>query len=298
MFLYKFILFTTLSSLCIFPQNDSLNSTQKAKASPYLNRALILAGGLAALDAGLWFYNSQVWYDHPTTKFHTFNDWYNSKLNVDKLGHIHMATVYTKMLKPAFEWAGFNRNDSYLYSSLTAWLFQLQMEIYDSFFAEWGFSWWDIASNTAGSFYPYLQQIYPPLKIVNLKYSYHPSNAYKDKSFTHFIADYEGTTYWLTLDLNEILPKQLDNLWPDWLNIAIGYGGENLVNQFGANEDINRRGLGKEEWYLAFDYNLIKIFNPDENTFLYQLLDFLNLFHLPSPTVRFSPSAIYYGIYF
>jgi len=94
------------------------------------------------------------------------------------------------------------------------------------------------------------------------------------------------------------MPGSVDKVIPDWLNLAVGYGGDKLVWPNGHLRQINNEGIGEQEWYIALDYDLLKIFKPKKDSFWYILLEQLDGIHFPAPAIRIKPSAIYYGIFF
>lgn len=262
------------------------------------NRALIAGGSIAALNAGLWIYYNKAFYSGTKSKFHFQNDWYNYTLNIDKLGHFHSAISLQKFSYKVVRWANFSESESMWIASGLSWLHLLQVEISDAFHVKWGFSIPDFTANTLGAVYPNLQHYFPGLKPINFKVSYYPSHNFNNGNVEHIIEDYEGRKYWLTIALHEYLPANLKDYWPGWLNIAVGYGGSKLIKSNGNYNSSGKKGLGEQEWFIGFDYNLLKIFNPDKNSFWYQVLDILNLVHFPSPAIRIKPSTIYYGLYF
>lgn len=283
-----------------FPQ-DSLSIDNRSSNEVNCTRASIAIGALISSDVALWLYTKQAWYSNPTTKWHTLNDWYNAKLNIDKLGHAHITSGYNKILFYTGQWINLSESEANWSAAAISWLLQFQIELYDAYFIHWGFSWPDLASNTFGAVYPSLQREYPTLRNFNLKYSFFPSSDLKNGFVDDFINDYKGTTYWFTIHFHDYLPETIKKYYPDWLGIAIGYGGENIYKNDGSyNHDSNnnKRGLGAEEWYISFDYDLIKLFKPNKNSFWYGFLDFLNLIHFPAPAIRIKPSTIFYGVYF
>ncbi|MHC1739156.1 MAG: DUF2279 domain-containing protein [Ignavibacteriaceae bacterium] len=291
----KYALFLFVTFFSVFPQESDTTSEIK------WGRLAISGGAFIAADLGVWFYAKDAWYKYGTVKWHTFNDWYNAKLNLDKAGHAHMTMLYNKLLYHTGKWCNLSESEANWSAGTMSWLMQMQIELYDAYFENWGFSWPDVAANTVGAFYPTLQREYPFLKNFNLKYSYHPSGDLRNGFVNDFVNDYEGTTYWLTINVDEFLPGSISEYYPDWLEIAIGYGVNRVFLPDGNwNHDIknNKRGLGHQEWYIAIDYDLMKLIKPAKGTFLYTFLDLLNVVHLPAPAVRISPSAVYYGIYF
>lgn len=305
-FLALLLLFNTDFSLA---QNISSNfslsnfsggssSTDSLQNKINWKRALIAGGSIAALNAGLWIYYNKAFYSGQKSKFHFQNDWYNYTLNIDKLGHFHSAIALQKFSYKVVRWANFSETESMWIASGLSWLHLLQVEISDAFHVKWGFSIPDFTANTIGSVYPNLQKYFPVLKPINFKVSYYPSHNFNNGNVEHIIEDYEGRKYWMTIGLHEYLPPNLKNYWPEWLNIAVGYGGNKLIKSNGNYNSSGKKGLGEQEWFIGLDYDLLKIFNPDKNSFWYQVLDILNLVHLPSPAIRIKPSTIYYGLYF
>lgn len=176
-------------------------------------------------------------------------------------------------------------------------LFQLEMEITDGLYKNWGFSWWDMAANAVGSAWPNIQRAVPELQCINLKMSYHPSASVRKGWVEHdYLRDYDGFTYWLALSVEDVLPTSMKPWWPDWLGIAVGYGanrtmlGKHIYNSAGGV------GQGEQEWYIALDYDLRKL--PGEGAFVRFLKEELNIFHWPSPAVRITPGTVWYGLYF
>jgi hypothetical protein len=127
--------------------------------------------------------------------------------------------------------------------------------------------------------------------------SYLPSDPYLDGWMDYPLKDYDGFTYWLGFTVEDFLPDDAKPYWPDWLGIAVGYGAaKTFKGKNSYNTDSNNIGLGDQEWYIALDYDLRKL--PGDSEFLKFLKDSLNLIHWPAPAIRFSPTGIYYGLYF
>ncbi|MCZ7555096.1 MAG: YfiM family protein [Bacteroidia bacterium] len=263
-------------------------------------RLWLVAGTLFTANTAIMVYYFATFYNDDYAQrgaFHTFDDWYNADLNVDKLGHIWGSQTYTRLLYRIFRWTGMRDPSAMYWSAGGSMLFQLEMEITDGLYEKWGFSWWDMAANTVGAVWPHVQRMAPELQSVNLKMSYRPSAAVKNGWVQHdYLRDYDGFTYWLALSVEDVLPQSLKPWWPDWLGIAVGYGANRTMlgkNVFNSREG---KGQGEQEWYIALDYDLRKL--PGDGAFVRFLKEELNLFHFPSPAVRIAPDAIWYGLYF
>jgi hypothetical protein len=105
------------------------------------------------------------------------------------------------------------------------------------------------------------------------------------------LKDYNGQTYWLSANLKSFFPQS--NI-PAWLNVAVGYGAEDM---FGGFENIwtdgdpgfpiNRTDIKRyRQWYLAPDINFSKIKTSKKG--LKTLFAFLDAFKFPAPSLEFS----------
>ena len=271
-----------------------------AEPGPHAGRLWLVGGTMAAGNIGIMGYYFATFYNddyNQRAPFHTFNDWYNADVNVDKLGHIWGSQTYTHALYHLFRWTGMREAPSMYWSSGLSLLYQFEMEVVDGLYAKWGFSWWDMAANAVGAAWPNVQRVYPFLQVVDLKMSYHPSAAVKSGWVEHdYLRDYDGFTYWLALNVHDVLPATLRDYWPRWLGIALGYGANRTLLGKNVYNSIDGVGQGEQEWYLALDFNARAL--PGDTPFLRFLRESLNLFHHPMPAVRISPEAIWYGLYF
>ncbi|MBR9977361.1 MAG: hypothetical protein KFH87_04675, partial [Bacteroidetes bacterium] len=66
--------------------------------------------------------------------------------------------------------------------------------------------------------------------------------------------------------------------------------GKNIYNS------VDGVGQGDQEWYISLDYDLRKL--PGDTKFLRWLKESLNIFHLPAPAIRITPTTVYYGLFF
>src|SRR5699024_2707143 len=113
-------------------------------------RTVCLSSAIGVGWAGSMTGLSTVWYkDKFDGKFQFFVD---SKewLGMDKFGHAYTSYTIAKDVTEMYHWAGLSRNSSLLIGSLISLGFQTNLEIFDGFADEWGFSWLDMGANTAG----------------------------------------------------------------------------------------------------------------------------------------------------
>lgn len=275
--------------------NDSLSVIKKDKGIRWE-----ILGPSAAVIAGtniyLYYYYEDAYYNSKRVKFHTFNDWNNADLNSDKLGHIYGGSLFSRTSYKLYEYSNLPETYSLILSTLTSLFFQLQVEYHDAFFEAWGWSWWDFGGDVIGAVYPNLQRLWKPLETVNLKWSYWPSAAYKKGWYDYWIKDYEGMHYWLTFDVHSYLPEKIDKYWPDWLNLAIGYGTDKIKLSKTDWNSFGNGGEGDREYYISVDYDLLKIFKPEPG-FWHEVLYILNVLHFPAPAIKLTPKPVFYFLF-
>ena len=80
---------------------------------------------------------------------------------------------------------------------------------------------------------------------------------------------------------------------PEWLNIAIGFG---LDDTQYLDESFAKTG-GKNEWYLALDYDINKLLKTWDSPLANKVKKWLNYVHLPAPTIMVSPELKIYPLF-
>ncbi len=256
-------------------------------------RLALVGGVLAGGMVGIHIYQQHGWWADNRTSFHFQEDLVYG-LSVDKIGHFYGATALAFVIGNAVRWANVPDDDALWLASAGALLFQTYVEVEDGF-STWGFDRVDFAADVGGSGWPILRHYVPSLQEVELKMSYRPSPLINHPGGSGFhgqkhlmMDDYEGQTFWITASPRSILPDGAKKYWPEFLGLAVGYGARDIASTTSAPYRV---------FFLAFDYDMTKII-PQRTGFLRTLSLALNFIHLPAPTVRFSPSAIWYGLYF
>lgn len=299
------VLFSALIALVLI-SNAKAQTLEESVPSPprtdvdTTGRRWLLGGTIAAANTtAMVFYFSTYYKENSAHRspWHSFNDWYNTDMNVDKLGHVYMSQTYSNGLYHLLTWAQVRETPAMIWSASIAFLFQLEMEITDGFYRNWGFSWWDIAANAVGSIYPHVQRRSAIAQAISLKASYHPSRILRERWSRNPIADYDGVTYWLSINPSRLLSRDGHSWWPRWLAVAVGYGAQNTMLGKGVyNSDEDNKGLGTQEWYVGVDLDFRHL--RSNSHWIQMILDFLTTIRLPLPTVRVSPGTVWYGVYF
>jgi len=286
------IVLSMIVSNNIFGQNDNANINTK--------RIIIVGSGLALGVGATYFYVNNAWWSNKKEPFH-FDSGADLKyaLNVDKMGHFMGGLQAADIFSSSIRWSGVSKKKSLIYGAIFGSGLQLAIEFKDAYAPHWGFSKWDLAIGTAGAFWPLAQYNNDFLSAFNFKLSYYKhSNSYfnlerqRGKAINKYgwYDDYPNQTYWLTIDINQFVET---SNWPEWLNIAIGFG---LDDTQYLNKNNTKKG-GDNEWYIALDYDIPKILSRWDSPLARNIKHWLNYFHLPAPTIRVSPKLDFYPLF-
>jgi len=258
-----------------------------------------MIGLMATMNTVAYLYQRKVWYTENTTVFHTLEfmqDW-NKYQQMDKFGHFSDAYFTSDLAGKIYRWSGFSGNTSVWLGALSGWAWMLEIEVSDAFMAEWGFSWGDMLANTLGSAFYVLQQFnYDALGGLHPKFSWHKSEAWKEMRYHKdpkaFFEDYEGMTFWLTINPHHYFPESWKKDYSQWLaplGLAVGVSAKNIgIYPWG----------GYKEYFVGLDVDLRKLPIWDDWPFFKFVKSEVNFLRLPLPTIRFSPKGTWFGFYF
>lgn len=243
--------------------------------------ALYLSAGI-----GVHIYQRNAWWKDNRTSFHFQNDWPYA-MWIDKIGHFYAASLLVHAFSSGLESANFPIEDAMVYGTIAALAFQYYVEIEDGFGAQWGFSPGDAIANTLGACYTLSQYYFPYLQNFQFKFSYFPSEKMRNGIHKgNMIDDYEGQRYWLTFRMKNILPDNLSNVWPEFLNLAVGT----------SVKELDGKGGGRREIYIGLDFNPLVL--PFTGKFGNFVKNTLNYFHLPMPAIRISDKTEFFILIF
>lgn len=285
---YIFVLFliplTSISQSKIesfLKPSDTLNNSRR-------NGVVITEAALGGLTLlGL----NQLWYkDYPQSSFHSIND-SDEWLQMDKLGHVFTSYQLGRVGANVLNWSGVGKKDQLIYGASIGFAFLTTVEIFDGFSEEWGFSWSDMLANATGTGLYIGQELLWKEQRMLLKFSFHQTkyasqrpDKLGDGFLEEVLKDYNGQTYWLSLNLHSFFR---DSKIPKWLNLAIGYGADGMLT--GRNEDIGDGFIEQNrvrQWYLSLDVDLTKI--RTDSHLLRTLFDLFNVIKVPFPALEFT----------
>tara|TARA_Y100000994_G_scaffold247513_1_gene253056 strand:+ start:942 stop:1829 length:888 start_codon:yes stop_codon:yes gene_type:complete len=286
-----FLLFIYINLSC---QAKTLDSNLVNK-----NRVVLVSSSLAAYFGASFYYVQNTWWSDVTNDFHfdPGNDLVYA-LNVDKAAHFFGGVYSSDLFSSSYRWAGVDYTRSLWYGACFGTGIQLAIELKDAYAPYWGFSKWDFAIGSAGSFWPVLQNYYQPLQALNFKFSYFKrSNIYWDlenqrgrnPSKFSWYDDYPNQTYWMTLDTDKLFKK---NKFPKWIDFAFGFGLDDTQYLNGGT----KMG-GKQEFYIALDYDVNQILKEWDTPFAKKIKFILKYYKLPAPTIQVAPKLKFHPFF-
>ena len=271
--------------------SDSLNTSRRNAVM--ISESVLASATLIGLN--------QLWYaDYPRSSFKTLND-SGEWLQMDKVGHMFSSYQLGRLGASTLNWSGVSEKDQLIYGSTLGLVFLTAVEVLDGFSEEWGFSWTDMAANTAGTGLYVGQELLWKEQRMILKYSFHRTQFAKQRPnklgnglSEEFLKDYNGQTYWLSANINSFLKTETI---PNWLNVAFGYGAEGMLTGE-ANDPLFLNQNRRRQFYLSLDVDLTRI--KTNSQVLKTIFDVFNVIKVPFPTVQINDSGRvkWYPIYF
>lgn len=273
---------------------QSLDTAAVAKSHVPLG---VVAGGSALVIGGTLIALDQAWYQqYERVPFHTFNDG-DEWLQMDKVGHAFSTYTVGRWGKGLLDLAGVDRRVSTWVGGSVGFLYLTGVEYLDGRSAAWGFSWWDMAANAAGTGLFIGQELGWREQRIRLKYASHLT-AYAEQnpdllgSTTpqRILKDYNGATYWLSVNPSSFAHRK--GPW-SWLNVAFGYGADGMVHATPTPEDLALYGAPFRQYYLSLDIDLERI--PTRSKALRTAFFLLNCIKVPSPTLEYQSNGQWVG---
>lgn len=274
-----FSAFFLLSLQCLCQETDSL---------PKRNKIWPKAAAVVASDAAILGVLGSAWYnDQPRASFHFFNDMPEWK-QMDKAGHFFSSYHLSMIGSAIFQNNGMDSKKANLWGGIVGFAAVSQIEILDGFSREYGASLFDLAANAAGSLFAWTQLELWNEPRLRLKYSFHqtiyPSQRPEMLGYNlseEMLKDYNGQTYWISVDIDKFLPQQ--SSFPEWLNLALGYSAENMVFARDASSPYR-------QYFLSLDLDLSHL--QSKRKWVNILLKGVNMIHLPAPSFEMNRNGM------
>ncbi len=255
-----------------------------------------MAGTLVALD--------RAWYaGYERSPMHTFDDG-REWLGMDKAGHAFSAYTLGAWGHRSTVRCGTEGRTALWTGGMLGMAFLTGVELLDGTSAEWGFSWWDMAANAAGTGLYVGQELLWEEQRLILKFSAHHTDLAAmrpsllgEGSIERYLKDYNGQTIWLSGNLKAFLPE---SRIPAWLNVAVGHGAYGMITATAPASDAPAY-YQMERYrriFLSPDIDLTRI--STRSKVLRTALFVLNSVKVPLPALEYRGKGrwLAHGLYF
>ena len=234
----------------------------------------LATGAVAAITLTSMYDAYNTWWKGANKPFTFYTEnWFGGHLGLDKPGHFFGTYTLFKVYHNFLLWGGYSRSTSLWWAAGLAMWNGFQIEVGDGM-SPYGFDYQDLLFDMGGVAYGMLQSEVPVLQNFNFKFSY-----WSKKGFTspaNFTQDYDAMTIWLAVNVHNLLPTSMERYWPEWLQIALGFG-------VGDHET-------KREGVIALDLNFEAFKTENDNVRIAEKL--LDLMHVPAPAVKFTERTV------
>lgn len=259
--------------------------------------ATIFGGVFTVAVGGLYINQKSNWWSNERRSFHFEEDWV-SALQVDKFGHAFGGYSTAYLMREGLLYSGLSDEHAHWYGALFGLAYQTYVETGDGFATDWGFSPSDFYYDAIGAGYFLAQYYIPSLQNFTPKWQYIPSELVGrpkiDRPRT-FLDDYNSTTFFMSIDVYNLLPKEYKKYWVPWLALAVGFGGDAIDFKLDPNGPPDQ--LSKRRYVLSLDVNLTRLI-PDGPPLVNWVRQCFNHIKVPTPSVEFTSSgAKFYLLY-
>ena len=242
---------------------------------------------------------NNLWYkDYPRSSFHWFDD--NQQwLQMDKMGHA-MTSYYIGVVGiRALRWSGLSERKSVIYGGILGLSFLTSIEVLDGLSAEWGASSGDMLANIFGTGLLIGQELLWKEQRMLLKFSVHNSlyaqyrpNVLGESWNERLLKDYNGQTYWLSINLKSFGGKE--SYVPSWLNLAFGYSADGMTGGsqnylYDNDENPIPEFERQRQFFLSLDIDLTRI--KTKSTFVNTLFGAFGFIKIPMPTYEYGTKS-------
>jgi hypothetical protein len=254
------------------------HSQDTSSTSPYAGysrqnitplRQGVAAGIVGVVGVGMVVDAYFTWWKDAEGPFSFYTDhWFNGSLRgIDKVGHFYGTYLEFKGMRDVMLWGGYSPEASFWWPAGIAAFHALEIEIGDAF-SPYGFDYQDLTMGLLGVAYGMAQTRVPFLNNFNFKVSFWPAKGFTTPA--NFTSDYDAMTVWLTANVHNLLPSSVGEYWPEWLQIAAGYG--------------SGWGISRREFVIGLDLNLEGFTTHNDHVLVVERV--FNNLHYPAPALK------------
>lgn len=253
-----------------------------------------VAGVFVGGNVALYEYFRRAWWSGERAP-HLWINWERHEpfREQDKLGHAlggyHLARVSDGLLRLACV----SPARATLYGAAYATAFQLQIEIWDGLQAKYGFSPPDLLANAMGAGLHVAQARLPALGAIKPTISYRRSAALRRAppgAELRPTIDYSGQTYWLSIDVDSLLPTPAARYWPAVVRLSVGHSITDWVDPETQQPQRARRRV-----LVSLDLDPSKL--PGAQRVWAPVKRQLAYYHFPAPALQLAPRLTGIGWY-
>jgi hypothetical protein len=197
--------------------------------------------------------------------------------------------------KGLLDWSGVEDRTATWVGGSIGLVYLTGVEYLDKRSSGWGWSWWDMASNVAGTGLFIGQELGWGEQRIRLKYSAHLTDyAAQDPDLLgettpqRILKDYNGATYWLSVNPSSFSGSERR---ARWFSVSLGYGAEGMVSA--EPDDDPATPPPVRQFYLSFDVDLERI--PTRSKFLRTTFFLLNCIKVPAPALEYRSDGVWVG---
>jgi uncharacterized protein YfiM (DUF2279 family) len=242
-------------------------------------------------NLALYEYFRRAWWSGQRAPFFLNYDWDGNFRDQDKLGHMLGGYLLSEGGRELLKAACMSDKKAAIWAAAYSAAFQLQIEIWDGTQARYGFSPPDLIFNTLGQGLSLSHAFVPKMRAVRPTISYARTRALKNTQAGRIpgdlrpTVDYSGQTYWLSVDVDTLLPARARRYWPDLLRFSVGHSITDFIDpNTGADVRAQRRLL------LTLDIDPLKL--PGNAPWWVTVKKGLRHYHFPSPAIEFRSGGV------
>lgn len=277
------------SPFAVKSQTDTTSVNRKKLKTLIIASAVGYGAGVATLNY-VWYKNTE------RQSFRFFNDNAEWK-QVDKAGHFFNSFYLSDVPSRALRGCNIDGRKADMIGALSGFMLTLPIEVMDGFSDGYGASVGDLVADAAGpAFFLGQKLLWDEIRIIP-KASFHRTDfaplrpeLLGDNLLSEIVKDYNGQTYWFSFDVDKFTP------FPKWLNLAIGYGAQEMVYARDAQNEASGF-YPYRQYYVALDFDVSAI--NTRSKFVRALLYVVNAIRLPGPALQLSSrGSRFYAFYF
>ncbi len=255
----------------------------------------VAQGAVASTFVGgnlaLYEYFRRAWWSGERAPFFLNYDWDGNFRDQDKLGHMLGGYLLSEGGRELLKAACMSDKKAAIWGAAYSAAFQLQIEIWDGTQARYGFSPPDLLYNTIGQGLSLSHAFVPTMRAVMPTISYARTQALKNTQAGRIpgdlrpTVDYSGQTYWLSVDVDTLLPTRARKYWPDLLRFSVGHTITDFIDpNTGADVRAQRRIM------LTLDIDPVKL--PGRSPWWVAVKKGLRHYHFPSPALEIRTGGV------